>query len=152
MITIHIDPNVGQVVDGVLLAKTMHAESEYGDLPFDANKLTTIAVNANRPGSKWICIIATDDNEVVGFLLGFIATFPFCDVRAAHDHGVYVREDMRGKMIGSRMITAFERVARDKGCVRVYLGVATGITPERTLKLYGRLGYTSVGGMTMKRL
>lgn len=56
---------------------------------------------------------------------------------------LYIREDLRGRQLGTRLIREMERLAREAGHVEMYMEVDPKDNP-RALELYTRLGYASV--------
>ena len=56
---------------------------------------------------------------------------------------LWVREDARGRGVGSRLLGALEALARGRGLARVGLGV--GVENHRARALYERVGYADAG-------
>jgi GNAT superfamily N-acetyltransferase len=145
--------SIEHVVDAVLIGKELHEESEYRDIPFDPVRAVSIASQVNVPGSQLIGAVAVDDTDgVIGYIFGKIEPYYFSDELAVYDLGLFIRKHKRGTYAAVRLVKEFERLAKQRGCKRVYLGIATGINPERTGELYERLGYATVGTNTVKRI
>jgi predicted GNAT superfamily acetyltransferase len=65
---------------------------------------------------------------------------------------VYVTPTRRGGIAARMLIDAFERWARDKGAARVLLGITTGVRTDATETFYNKLGYNTVGVLTIKEM
>ncbi|WP_166802356.1 GNAT family N-acetyltransferase [Microvirga pakistanensis] len=64
----------------------------------------------------------------------------FPEAGTAELHRLYVRPDQRGRGLGSSLVRAVERHARQKGATRLYLWSDTRFTDAH--RLYRKLGYT----------
>jgi len=74
-------------------------------------------------------------DERVGYLLGFEHLTFYANGRVAWVEEVFVRNGLRGHGIGRALMTAFERWARERGCVLVALAT------RRAAPFYCTLGY-----------
>ncbi|MEZ0170254.1 GNAT family N-acetyltransferase [Microvirga sp. TS319] len=73
------------------------------------------------------------------------AAMDFPEAGIAELHRLYVRPDRRGKGLGSFLVRAVERHAREKGARRLVLWSDTRFTDAH--RLYGKLGYTKTGAV-----
>jgi putative acetyltransferase len=69
----------------------------------------------------------------------------FPEAGIAEIHRVYVRPDQRGKGLGSSLVRAVERHAREHGATRMVLWSDTRFTDAH--RLYKKLGYTQTDGL-----
>jgi GNAT superfamily N-acetyltransferase len=92
------------------------------------------------------------DNEGRGVFIGIINT----EWNTGSLHGcevlLYVRSAYRGSLLGAHLIKKFEQTCIDLDCEHVSLGISTGITEDRTIELYKRLGYTENRPTVTKRI
>lgn len=127
-------------------------EAKYHDsLPYDPE---FAAVNAMQTlDSPDAClIIAEHDGDIIGFIWGAASCLPWSPIPIAMDIILYIKPEHRGGMYGVRLIKAYEEWSRGIGCKQVSLSVASGITEEKTCKLYSKLGYQKVGQQHRKEL
>ncbi|HZW46429.1 MAG TPA: GNAT family N-acetyltransferase [Microvirga sp.] len=68
----------------------------------------------------------------------------FPEPGTAELHRLYVRPDQRGRGLGSFLVRAVERHAREKGATRMYLWSDTRFTDAH--RLYKKLGYIQTDG------
>lgn len=84
-------------------------------------------------------LVAEVDHEVVG-VLSFNSEIAFHkEGRIGSITALSVREDMRGRHIGSMLVDACETRALEQGCFRI--AVASGVKRLRAHKFYQDLGY-----------
>ena len=133
---------------GLALARAMHEESEFRNLPFDDDKVARLAWNPDVFAVLW-----RDDNgtgQYTGAMLGFAGPHYFCDAIVARDLALFVHPDRRGGVAAIRMVREFESWAVERGAVEGYLGSSTGVAPERTRLFYEHLGYRCIGSVNKK--
>jgi ribosomal protein S18 acetylase RimI-like enzyme len=84
-----------------------------------------------------IFLVAEEHNEIIGFLIAHNITpsIVYFDLLA-------VREDQRGKRVGTQLITALEEEFKKRGVHEYFFFVRE--SQERTLNFYHRLGYQAI--------
>ncbi len=140
-----IKPDYEHIHQGMKLAKQMHAESSYGFLPFDEEKVEGLAGFAMDSEDYCILVAVDDANKVYGFFLGVIVPYYFCNEGYAVDLALFVSPDKRGVCAAQKLIAAFKQWAIAEGAREITLATSTGVEPERTAKLYERLGFPQIG-------
>ena len=133
------------------LGKSMHAESVYSHLPFDAAKVSTLLVQLMN-GSGCV-FVAERDGRVIGGFAGGIAPHYFCDVLMAFDFALFVRKDKRGALAAAYLVEAYVDWALERGIDprNIQLGISTGVDFERTASFYSRMAFEQVGGIFRMR-
>ena len=145
-------PDDEQLLEAVRLGADMWAESPvYRHMKQDVAKLIEFAYTMRADDNSFF-MVALHHGEVIGFMLGSLAAHGFHTDLFAYDRFVYVSPTRRGSTAASTLITAFEQWAKDNGAARVLLGVTTGTHTDATEKLYNKLGYVTVGVLTMKEI
>ena len=86
--------------------------------------------------------VAISDEQIIGFFAGFVMEHFLSNQTFASDAGVYVLPEHRGGSAFVRLVKAFEAWARERGASEIHLGTSTGVQPEKTVRMYERLGYT----------
>ena len=81
-----------------------------------------------------------------GYLLGFEHLTFYANGRVAWVEEVFVRDGLRGRGVGRALMAAFERWARERGCVLVALAT------RRAAPFYRALGYEDSAAYLRKLL
>lgn len=84
-------------------------------------------------------MLAWEGNTAVGLAVCFQGLSTFCAAPLVNVHDLSVRESHRGRGIGTQLLSAVERHARELGCCKVTLEVREA-NPQAEA-LYRRLGY-----------
>lgn len=148
-----MSPDDEQLVEAVGLGEAMWTESPvYGHMEKDVDKMVEFAYRARADPATFFHVAVEDTGRCVGFLIGGLAQYGFHDSKYAFDRLVYVTPDARGAAVASVLIAAFEDWALGHGAARIILGITTGVHTEATERLYHRLGYQTVGRLTMKEM
>lgn len=90
--------------------------------------------------------VAVKGNKVVGFLWG--GTHPLAPwdmTLVASDYLFYMKPELRGSLMGLRLVKAWKAWAESKGCSEVRLSIASGINEDRVGKMYTLLGFSPFG-------
>lgn len=147
-----VTPDDRQLLAAVRLGDAMWAESRvYGDMERSVDKMIEFAYHA-RASDHSFFHVATHEGTVIGFMIGEVAPYGFHDTSFAYDRLLYVSPDRRGGVAARMLINAFERWAQDKGASRILLGITTGTRTDATEAFYNKLGYNTVGVLTMKEI
>ncbi len=85
--------------------------------------------------------VAMSAGRVVGWA-AVCADEPFVEGYGAHLEGLVVEESMRSLGIGTRLIGAVERWARERGCAK--MGVQSNVVRERAHAFYQGHGYATI--------
>lgn len=146
------EPNNNQLIDGCLRAIDMWKESKtYNHMKMDLDHVIEFAYNIRAHPDHFLRVALCDDT-VIGFFVGSLAYHGFYPGAYAHDRMLYVTPSMRGSIAARMLIDSFEEWAKQHDADYVLLGVTTGIRTERTENFYNKLGYKTVGRLTMKEL
>lgn len=149
---IAVEPNDKQLLDAVRLGDAMWAESPvYNNMKRDIDRMIEFAYNS-RANPLAFFNVAVRDDDVIGFMIAECAQYGFHDSWFAYDRLLYVDPTRRGGIAARTLIDALERWCKEHSVTRVMLGVTTGVHAAQTEKLYNRLGYTTVGAVTMKEV
>jgi ribosomal protein S18 acetylase RimI-like enzyme len=96
-------------------------------------------------------IVAEQDGDIVGFLLGEIQKRPpiFTTSRQAYVDSIGVLESKRNQGIGTRMLRAFEKWAKEKGMPYIMLNVVVENVPA--IACYEKNGFKT-GILSQRKL
>lgn len=134
------------------MGREFYDESEeYKLYSFDEDKLVALGHLAME-GEYAICLVHERDGTVDGMLYGFAYEQFFSEDMSASEMFVFASKDARGAFIGKRLLMAFELWAESLGVKEMRVGVSAGITTERTIGLYKKLGYNYNSTMLKKAL
>lgn len=144
-----ISPLTAADIDDMLvLARANVSESRFGRLPFDESKVrANLERMADAPQSYNCALLARkQDGKLVGYLIGQIEEYFFCRERVATSVFLFVDPNERGGFAAVKLILAFRKWAQNRGAAEIYIGVAGGVTIERTGRFLKRLGFSLTGG------
>jgi len=88
---------------------------------------------------KFTGIVLTVDNEIKGFIFGFVTEQYFHSMLIAYCTAIYVTEDSR--KYGLEMIKSFDAWGRYKKAKTLCISSFTNLSPKNISTLYKRLGY-----------
>jgi len=129
----------------VAMSKELHKESPvFVGMSFNEDRLASF-LRSEFMVQAGCSFIAEEDGSPVGMFLGLINPHQFSDDLMANELCYFIREEHRGGPSGLLLISAYEKWAWDRGAVLITVDVSSGIHPERTLKLYERLGFQLQG-------
>lgn len=135
----------------VALGRDMHDESpRFRGLPYDETQVTYVGRNLieNEDG---LVLVAEHDGQLAGMLAGVAVQHFFCAEFYATDLVFYVVPEHRGSSAAFRLLAQWRTHWRSRGVTELVLGVSTEVHPERTMRLYERLGYRRSGGIMVSR-
>jgi len=144
--TVKYEPvQLENIRDVLFLGEKMHKESAYSDMPFDMEMAAQNIFHNIIQSEYGFGLVAYKDTNPIGLLCGALATHYFGPALYAYDFAWYVTPKQRGSSTAIRMLKKFEKWAKDRGALEVHLGVTTGVSPEKTAKMFERMGYEFVG-------
>jgi len=143
--------DLGQVVD---LVEALTDESPvYRGKRFNRKRTTDFATHFCFGGANAFGYVAeTEAEELVGFIAVHVGDSPTHDIRVAREVGLFVRQAYRGTSAAVRMIKAAEQEVLRYDADEFWLGVSTGIEPEKTTRLFEKLGFERASWGVMKEV
>lgn len=99
----------------------------------------------SHPAQVFAAVAVADKDAVAGFVLAMAAPHLYAAERAAQIHTLYVHPDNRGGRAATGLVRAALDWARAVGAGTAYMGVSTGIRPERTERFLLRYGFAPMG-------
>lgn len=132
------------------LGHLMHKESYYSFMEFSDKKVRELFDNSLRDENTYHFNVAEKDGEIVGFMFGIKHPHFFSDEEVSGDLFFYVRQDLRGSMIGIRLIKGYMEWAKEQGVSYAQLGITTNINTDRTSALLERMGFEFGGTLYRK--
>ncbi|MCY4319311.1 MAG: GNAT family N-acetyltransferase [Alphaproteobacteria bacterium] len=143
-VTIRFSESEADIEARIEMACRAHEEMDDG-LPFDRERV--------RQFFEWRlmkpdrCLLQAErGGRVIGGLIGVIAAHPHSPALGASLEGYYVLPEHRGSLAAIKLLHGFRRWARERGAVRLYVGITSGINVWRTDRLLRRLGFLQTGG------
>lgn len=114
---------------GVLdIAKVLELEKERLGSSLGADEVT-----ASVAGDDYVCYIAKEDDDLIGYILASRSE------DEAEIYSVAVREDHEGQGIGKELLTALEKALKDLRVKTILLEVKEG--NDRAYNLYKNFGF-----------
>jgi GNAT superfamily N-acetyltransferase len=121
------------------LLRDGHSESpRWGVVPLDMERLTSGIAERVPSGGVFV---AEQDASIVGVLIGSLHRFWFSDEGYASNMQFYVSRVARGRLIGVRLIQAFEEWAIRQGVIELRLSVDAAINDETAVRIFEAMGY-----------
>ena len=137
---------------GMELAEALHSEASwYSDRPFDRDYAADQFLSRIN-GVDRFSFVAEVDGLVVGVLFGFFTKLLTCDVKLAVEEVLFVHPQFRSLGVGFALIGAMDRWAVFNKAQFSQVGISTGITPEKTDRLYKGIGFQPFSDSYIKEL
>lgn len=144
------------VVDDIPLlvryARNFHNASPYKTMKFDFIKgeafLRKIITGPQMDG---IVLVALDDGEPIGFIVGIANEPVFSSARIATELGWWIEPKKRGTRASALIYAAYEDWALRTGCHYVHGAYLPGVSPPLD-EFYKRRGYIQVESSFIKTL
>lgn len=134
-------------VPGVIgLGSHMHQESVYRHFDYSENKFGRLLYHYITNPNTCFAYVGTSGSVLNGVLLGSIDEHYFGTDLIASDTLWYVSPQSRGSRVGLQLLRTFEKWAKDRNAAEIYMGVSTGVNPDKTGGVLQKLGYDLVGG------
>jgi len=148
-VTIRFSKSEADIAARVALARRAWEEGGDRDLSFDGDMVgRAIERKLERP-EKHCALQAERGDTVVGVLMGVAAPHYHSPALGASLLSWYVLPEHRGSLAAIKLLHGFRRWARDRGAVRLYAGITSGVDIVRTDRLLKRLGFRVRGGNYM---
>ena len=128
------------------LGYQMHQESTYRQFDYDENKFGRLLYHYMSSPTQRFAYVSTRGHDVTGVFLGSIDAHYFGNDKIASDTLWYVTPKTRGSRAGIQLLRAYENWAKRQGASAIYVGISSGITPERTGNMMQKLGYDVAAG------
>lgn len=125
----------------IKLGELMHHESVYRHNDWDEKKLWALWNQHVQDPGVFCLLVAENEGEIIGAFVGFKFPHFFGNDICSSDLILFVKEEHRGGTAAPRLIKAYEKWARENGVKEIQIGVSTGVHPERTAKLFEKLGF-----------
>ena len=148
-VTIRLSQSGEDIAERVMLARRAWEEMDESDLSFDA-EMVRRAIERKLERPEMNCLLQAEMNgRVVGALMGVAAPHYHSAALGASILSYFVLPEHRGSTAAIKLLHGFRRWARNRGAVRMYVGVTSGVDVARTDRLLKRLGFTFRGGNYM---
>jgi hypothetical protein len=138
--------HLGDLTRLVMFGRRAHADSNYSDIPFNAD----ITRNMFRGGvvmkGQDVLIAERADGSLCGFLICLSVPLPFSRRRYATDGAFYAEQG------GDKLLSAFVAWAKTHHVARIDMGVTQDDPKGRLSRLYSRKGFQPTGGMYLMKL
>ncbi|MYD23392.1 MAG: GNAT family N-acetyltransferase [Holophagales bacterium] len=144
-VTIRFSQSGADIAARLMIARRAWQETDRTGLAFDESIVRRgIERKIDRRG-KYCLLQAEAGSEAVGMLMGVAAPHFHASELGASLLSWYVLPEHRGSLAAVKLLHGFRRWARDRGAVRFYIGVTSGIDVARTDRLLRRLGFRQTG-------
>ena len=122
----------------------------YTHLAFDKEKSANYIYSAIMKHDGWFLrVIADENNEIVGGLLGCMETTVFGPDKIAYDVTVMMEIEHRGRCVRQlvQVVQEFKQWGIDNGAKLIKLGVSSGINIEKASMFFEHMGFERIGAL-----
>ena len=140
-----IRPAVGGDFDCLLnLGEKMRRESLVNFPPIEEEKVAMfLKKSLDHPDMFMVCV--AQDTEIIGMITSMLGEYSFCSAKRSVCDMLFVTAERRGALAAKKLIQKFIGWSQNVGANEAIMGVSTGIHPERTGRLFERLGFELMG-------
>ena len=131
----------------VSLAKEMHQEGAYKDIPFSIEQFVkTISLCMSKEGFAWV---EESDGKVVSAFLAGISEYNFSQSKMACDYGAFTTKEYRKTRLAFQLFKKYIEWAQSQGVEEIMIGASTGFEGTYAERLGNflqkRLGFRQAG-------
>lgn len=123
----------------------MHNESEYSAMEYSPEKCAELGYMAIEDANMMI-ISVKDGDTYAGLMIASVRAPEFSHDLIAWDTLIYVHPDYRGTRAAILLLKEYRRWSIARGAKMIFMRTTTGIEPQKTGKLFEKLGFRYVGG------
>lgn len=123
------------------LAEMFHSESPYSDTEFVPDKVVALAEESIRNPKGYLCVLALEGEQIVGFLGGVITELPFSSEKIAAELAWYVLPEFRGGRYAKELHEAYEYWANLLKVSKIQMALLEGPYRKALTRLYRMRGY-----------
>lgn len=129
----------------VAFSIAMHAESpQYRAMNLNPDKVAAaLEAMLGRPLTALVLVI-DNGGTLDGGAIAHIESPWFSDDLVAQEVAMYIRPEKRGGLSAARLVAKMDAWAQAMGAKLLQAGCTTGVTAERTIRLYEHLGFSRV--------
>lgn len=137
-----------------LLGKEACLESRYKDKEYSYDRTYSFAKWSHDADDydATAFVAEADDGEVIGVLAIEAIPYYFCKGRRATETFFYVKPSWRMSRAVQELVTHAERWAKAVDADSIMLGVSGALDYKKVETVYHKLGYETVGALTVKEL
>ena len=150
MIRSAVMDDIGGIIE---LAETMRREIVTPFPAIDHERVERqLSLTQAHPDAMMAEVAVGRSGGIAGLITAVMADYAFSFERRAVSDVLYVMPDARGAVMAKRLVARFEKWAARHGARMAWLGVSTGLTPDRTGRLFENFGYRAIGAIYRKEL
>ena len=136
---------IGRDFDDLLaLGNRMHKES-VTNFPPIAEEKVALFLKASLDAPDSVAVYVAEDNGIIGMITAVLSEYSFSYTQRAVCDMLFVVPERRGAVAARKLIRKFIHWSRDIGADDAIMGISTGVNPERTGKMFERLGFELMG-------
>ncbi len=126
----------------VLMGESLHRESpRWSRINYNRAKVADML--ARLITQSWgLLLVAEQEGEIIGGIAATALPHWASDDILVEELSFFMKPEHRGSLAAARLICCFKKWAELKKGVWAHAGTSTGVEPERTAKLYEKLGFT----------
>jgi len=130
----------------ITLAKEMHQEGAYKDIPFHIDQFIATVSRCMRDGFAWV---GEKDGKVVSAFLAGISEYNFSRSKMACDHGAFTTKEYRKTRLAFQLLKKYIEWAQSQEVEEIMIGASTGFEGTYAERLGNflqkRLGFRQAG-------
>lgn len=138
--------NLGDLTRLVMLGRIAHADSNYADIPFNAQVTRDMFRGGVMMKGQDVLIAERADGSLCGFLICLSVPLPFSRRKYATDGAFYAQQG------GDKLLSAFVAWAKTHCVARIEMVMSQADPGGRKAKLYVRKGFQPTGGLYLMKL
>lgn len=126
----------------VALAKEMHQEGNYKDIPFSTEVFVRTMSKCMSDGFAWV---GENEGKVVCGMMGTIGELIFSKALITNDLGLFVSKEYRKSRLGLKLINKFIEWSKEMGATEICISHSNGHKGGLGKFLTKSLGFECVG-------
>lgn len=132
----------------VEIGTEFHRGSRFSELPYENSRVVeylAMVLQGIQRGDHCFFVAENTRGELIGLLHGVMDRFLFCSALTASEHLFFVKKDYRHTSAAIRLLSAFEKWAKNRDATEINIRLNSGIDVAPVQGMLAKTGFELSG-------